>query len=95
MFAIAFDMTISKLEQHYGNVAAAYLEIGKTLRAHGFYWIQGSTYVTDKHDLSLVFDAINALAALEWFRLSVRDLRGFKIEDWSNFTKSVQRQGLS
>ncbi len=33
-----------------------------------------------------LFKAINALKNIEWFRESVRDIRAFRIEDWSNFT---------
>ena len=29
-------------------------------------------------------------AAMEWFKKLVRDLRGFKVESWSNFTDLVK-----
>ena len=28
--------------------------------------------------------------SIEWFRNSVRDIRAFKVEDWSDFTESVK-----
>ncbi len=30
--------------------------------------------------------AMNALKALAWFPICVRDVRAFKVEDWSDFT---------
>ena len=30
------------------------------------------------------------LSKIEWFKKSVRDLRGFKVESWSNFTDLVK-----
>ena len=30
--------------------------------------------------------AVIKLKSVDWFRNSVRDIRAFKVEDWSNFT---------
>ena len=30
------------------------------------------------------------LSKLDWFKKSVRDIRGFKVESWSNFTDIVK-----
>ncbi|HAX7388080.1 TPA: virulence factor, partial [Escherichia coli] len=35
-------------------------------------------------------DFVNALKALEWFPNSVRDIRAFRIEQWSDFTSSMK-----
>jgi virulence-associated protein VapD len=48
-------------------------------------------YTSDKEDLANLFDAITALKALPWFPPSVRDIRGFRVEQWSNFTPSMKR----
>ena len=41
-------MDIAELEKYYGNpYHGAYYEIKRTLVKHGFYWIQGSTYMTN------------------------------------------------
>ena len=32
-----------------------------------------------------------ALKEIEWFRLSVRDIRGYRVEEWSDFTESVKK----
>ena len=91
MFAISFDMVISDLQKNYGDpYNGAYYEIKQTLVKNGFYWIQGSTYMTDTDDLSKLFKAIDALKKIEWFRKSVRDIRGYKVENWSNFTDLVK-----
>lgn len=37
-----------------------------------------------------LFNAINALKQVEWFRDSVRDIRGYRVEEWSDFTDSVK-----
>ena len=90
MYAIAFDLIVSDLKIHYGgnNYQNAYFEVKKTLDACGFEWTQGSVYVSkeDKDNLATVYRAINALTKLDWFKKSVRDIRAFKVEDWSDFT---------
>lgn len=91
MFAISFDMVVSELKQHYGEpYNNAYFEIKAILRANGFEWIQGSTYLTQSDDLGNMFRAIEALKKISWFRKSVRDIRGYKVENWSNFTDIVK-----
>lgn len=36
--------------------------------------------------------AIDALASIEWFANSVRDIRAFRIEDWSNLKKNSKEK---
>ena len=87
MYALSFDMTIADLQEHYGNpYHGAYFEIKRTLVKHGFYWVQGSTYMTNNQDMTSLFKAIEALKKIEWFRKSVRDIRGYRVENWSDFT---------
>jgi len=93
MFAITFDMVVADLEQHYETpYHKAYYEIREIMKKHSFEWIQGSTYLTETDDLSVVFDAITELSEINWFVHSVRDVRGFNVENWSNFTDSVKRK---
>ena len=92
MFAIAFDMVVADIRQHYPRgISSAYTEIGKTLTPHGFERVQGSVYLTHNASLANLFDAIDALKAMKWFKLCARDVRGFKVENWSDFTASVKR----
>jgi len=60
------------------------------LRKFEFYNTQGSLYLTENKDMANLFRAIDALKKIEWFRLSVRDIRSFRIEDWSNFTDFIK-----
>jgi len=68
----------------------AYADIRNTLAAHGFNWVQGSLYTNATEDLTQLFAAIMALKALPWFPLSVRDIRAFRVEQWSDFTQLVK-----
>ena len=91
MFAISFDMVISDLKKHYGEpYNNAYFEIKEVLRRNGFNWVQGSTYITESDDLGNVIKAIMALSKINWFKKSVRDIRGYKVENWSDFTDIVK-----
>ena len=87
MFAIAFDMSIEKLKQNYGEpYNNAYFEINKEMRKWNFHRMQGSVYLTQSNDMGNLFATIDGLRKIEWFKNSVRDIRGFRVEDWSNFT---------
>ena len=87
MYALAFDMVISDLQKYYGE---PYNEIKELLKKNGFEWVQGSTYMTMNDDLTALVKTVMELSKIEWFKKSVRDLRGFKVESWSNFTDLVK-----
>jgi len=91
MFALSFDLVISDLKAYYGEpYNRAYFEIKTLLVKNGFEWIQGSTYLTQSDDLGTLYKAIMALSKIDWFKKSVRDIRGFKVENWSDFTEIVK-----
>ena len=91
MYALAFDMVISDLQKYYGEpYNKAYNEIKELLKKNGFEWVQGSTYMTMNDDLTALVKTVMELSKIEWFKKSVRDLRGFKVESWSNFTDLVK-----
>ena len=91
MFAIAFDLVVADAEEHHPRGAtAAYADIASTLRKFDFERIQGSVYVTETDDMANLFAALLALKALPWFSLAVRDIRGFRIENWSDFTPIIK-----
>lgn len=93
MFAVSFDMVIEDLKIHYGEpYHRAYYEIRKVMESKGFEWIQGSTYITQSEDMGNLFLLIQQLSKIPWFKNSVRDIRGYRIENWSNFT-SLVREG--
>lgn len=94
MFAITFDLEISSLKKYYGSETCftnAYYDIKRTLREFAFFNVQGSVYITENQDMSNLMQAILKLKSMEWFRLSVRDIRAFRIEDWSDFTSFFQK----
>ncbi len=87
MFAIAFDLVVKDVElRHPKGVPQAYLDVGTTLESFGFTWVQGSVYVCEREDLANLFAALQALKSLQWFTGCVRDIRSFRIEQWSDFT---------
>ena len=92
MYAIAFDLVVADTEQHHPRgVSQAYADIGAILQEHGFQRVQGSLYVTDNEDMANLFLAIQALRSQTWFPKSVRDIRAFRIEQWSDFTAVVKK----
>jgi len=91
MYAIAFDLVVADTEQHHPKgVSQAYAEIGATLAQYGFRRVQGSLYVTDDENMAQLFVAIQSLKMQLWFQKSVRDIRAFRIEQWSDFTPIVK-----
>ena len=93
MYAISFDMEVSKLKEHYGEpYNKAYDEIRAMMFDLNFDWAQGSLYLSNNHKDSLtsVYKVIKKLSDIKWFKNSVRDIRAFKVEDWSDFTDIVR-----
>ena len=91
MYAISFDLIVAETAKaHPVSVSQAYADIGKTLSEAGFNRIQGSLYVTENEDMSLLFEVVMKLKSLSWFPSSVRDLRAFRVEQWSDFTKIIK-----
>jgi len=93
MYAIAFDMVVAELKEYYGEpYNNAYFEIKTVLREYEFYNTQGSVYLTEKNNMANLFLAIEALKKIDWFRKSVRDIRAFRVEDWSDFTAVIKNE---
>ena len=91
MFAIAFDLVVKDtLENHPKGVQQAYIDIGATLAKFGFIRIQGSLYTCEKEDMANLFSAMTALKNLGWLSKSIRDIRAFRIEQWSDFTGFIR-----
>lgn len=95
MYAISFELLISVLKSVYGEPHNnAYFEIKKVLLNDGFHLTQGSVHISKNNDLTSVCKAINALSKIVWFKNSVRDIRTFKVEDWSDFTDIIKNKTL-
>lgn len=91
MYAVAFDLIVADTQEHHPKgVSQAYTDIGAVLADHGFRRVQGSLYLTDDEDMAKLFLAIQALRARPWFPKSVRDIRAFRVEQWSDFTPVVK-----
>lgn len=93
MFAISFDMVVFDLKKYFGvPYTNAYYEISKILRKYEFYNVQGSVYLSKNNDMANLFRAMNALKKVAWFGKSVRDIRAFRVEDWSDFTEFIKEK---
>ncbi|MGQ0700782.1 MAG: virulence factor [Panacagrimonas sp.] len=91
MYAVVFGLVVVDTELHHPKgVSQAYADIGSILNEHGFRRVQGSLYVSDNEDMAVLFLAMQALKARTWFPKSVRDIRAFRIEQWSDFTAAVK-----
>jgi len=95
LYAIAFDMEIDQLREHYGDpYNNAYLEIRRVLQRHGFIWQQGSTYFGNEAATAVtcVLAAVDLGRSLPWFAACVRDIRMMRIEELNDLMPAV-RQG--
>ena len=93
MFAITFDLVTASVATHHPvSVSKAYMDIGRVMGKHGFEWIQGSVYLSKSSNLAELSSAMEALKAMPWFPLCVRDIRGFRVENWSDFTPFMRRK---
>jgi virulence-associated protein VapD len=95
MYALAFDFDKNTLQVHYGQHVGpswsnAYKAVKATLEGFGFTWVQGCLYHVDTDDMGVLFMAIQALMAIPWFPPSVRDIRAYRVEQWSDFTPIVK-----
>lgn len=94
VYAIAFDMDIESLRQHYGDpYNNAYLEIRRVLLRHGFAWQQGSVYFGGEqiNAVTCVLAALDLSRSLPWFAASVRDIRMLRIEELNDLMPAVQQ----
>lgn len=93
MYALAFDLVISDLKETYGEpYNRAYYDIKELLQKNGFTWVQGSLYLTRDDDLTALVRTVMELSKIDWFKKSVRDIRGFRVESWSDFTSLVKKE---
>lgn len=94
MYAVLFDLKIDTLKIECGKLYnRAYDEIRQELESIGFEWVQDNLYINfkDENNLVKVYLAINKLSNIAWFKKSVRNIRAFKVEDWSNFTEIIKQ----
>jgi len=91
MYAITFDLLTEDLLKVYPKSrTCAYYEIKQCLRDYGFYNVQGSVYQSPDASLGELYDAVDALREISWFPLAARDVRAYRVEEWSDFTDRVK-----
>jgi virulence-associated protein VapD len=89
MYAVAFDLVVADTEQHHPrDVSQAYA--GAILNEFDFLRVQGSLYVSENEGMAKFVLAIQALRSMDWFPKSVRNIRAFRVEQWSDFTPLVK-----
>ena len=91
MFAISFDLNYWETQaRHPKGLRQAYKDIERTLGRYGFRRIQQSVYMSEDPSLVALNEALMALRALPWFPVCVKDIRAFRVENWSDFTPSMK-----
>ncbi len=91
MSAIAFNLLAADTAaNHSTGLPQAYADIGAITSGFGFSRVQPNLYLSGCGDLTNFCSAIIALTSQPWFPSSVRDVRAFKIEHWSDFTQLVK-----
>jgi virulence-associated protein VapD len=95
LYAIAFDMDIESLRNHYGDpYNNACLEIRRVLQRHGFpNWQQASVYFSDEriNAVTCVLAATDLSRSLHWFSASVRDIQMLRIEALNDLMPAIQQ----
>lgn len=83
MYALVFD-----LNEPYDE----YDQIVHELEKVGFERVYGNMYINKKPKNGLVelFTAIDVLSEIQYFKDVLRDIKVFKVEDWSDFTDIVK-----
>lgn len=94
MYAIAFDLDNSRLEQTYRNTSIpnAYKDIENVLLEYGFKRQQGSVYFGDEtvNAVTCTTAVMELTQMYEWFAPSVRDIRMLRIEDNNDLSPVIE-----
>jgi virulence-associated protein VapD len=98
VYAIAFDMDTDTLQKSYPGLSwnNAYTEIRGVLERHGFIRQQGSVYFgnRDVNAVTCVLAVMDCVQSLDWFAVSVRDIRMLRVEEFNDLMPAV-RQAIS
>lgn len=93
MYAIAFDLDTSQLQEQYtgNNWQNAYGDIRKALEALGFTWTQGSVYFgnEDMNPVKCVMAAQKLSKDFPWFEGCVKDMRMLRIEENNDLLEAL------
>jgi virulence-associated protein VapD len=96
MYAIAFDLVLEDLRNHYSATSPqnAYAEVRVVLEEAGFLWRQGSVYFgepTRVDAVACVLVAQRLANELPWFSRCVRDIRMLRIEENNDLGPAIAR----
>ena len=93
MYAISFELAVSKLETHYpGNhYNNAYSDIKKFLDSNGFSRQQGSVYFgNDNVTAVTTVMTVNAMSReFPWLKACMTDIRMLRIEENNDLTPAL------
>lgn len=94
MYAIAFDLDTSKLQETYGKPSwqNAYNDIKTFLAKEGFSRQQGSVYFGDINKVNAVTCVLvttKMSAQWPWFAVSVKDIQMLRIEENSDLSPAL------
>ena len=94
MYAVAFDLDTSCLDDNYHNKSTtnAYGDVRKHMEANGFTWVQGSVYFGgDGIDAVKCVITVQKLAMkYPWFTTCVKDIRMLRIEENNDLMPAIQ-----
>ena len=92
MLALTFDLSVGKLKETFGEkYRKAYYETKNILKKNGFFWYLGSSYLTEG-TMAELFKAVSDLKGTLWFKESLKDIRAFRVEDWSDLTSIFKEE---
>jgi len=93
-YGLAFEFDLVVLEGKYGEDLARIAPIlQEEMANYGFRRVLGNMYANhDTSGLVAVYEVIERLSTIEWFKNSVRSAVAFKIEDISDFTETVNKK---
>lgn len=92
MYAVAFDLVVKDAAAHHpsGMPPRRTPTSGGSSSTSTLSTGQGSLYTTDDEDMAKLFAAIHDLKTTAWFPKCVKDIRAFRVEQWSDFTAFVK-----
>jgi virulence-associated protein VapD len=83
LYAIAFDIQQDELD-------IIYCEVEQVLRSNNFERVQDNLHLSRENDIAKIYRAINGLREIILFKENLKEIRVFKISDWSNFTEIIK-----
>ena len=91
MYAIAFDLVVADTEEHHPRgVTQAYFRYRRDSQPARLSLGPGKPVCDGKRRHGEPVSGHSSASFPDWFPKSVRDIRAFRIEQWSDFTTVVK-----